>query len=70
MMIRLVLFDLVLGVTALLALGILDHIQKNKSRSLLEMEHNSSEYLHTLIEALRLAFAGAPFSVNIAFISL
>ncbi|KAF4622834.1 hypothetical protein D9613_002092 [Agrocybe pediades] len=47
------------GITALLALGILENIQEQKlSRPLLEMEHNSPEYLHTLIEALRLAFAG------------
>ncbi|EGO05198.1 hypothetical protein SERLA73DRAFT_157814 [Serpula lacrymans var. lacrymans S7.3] len=46
------------GITALLALGILEHIQEQGgSKPLLEMEHNSPEYLHTLIEALRFAFA-------------
>ncbi len=43
-----------LGITALLALGILENIQEQGlSKPLLEMEHNSPEYLHTLIEALR-----------------
>lgn len=42
------------GITALLALGILESIQEQGlSRPLSEMEHNSPEYLHTLIEALR-----------------
>ncbi|KAJ3558526.1 hypothetical protein NM688_g869 [Phlebia brevispora] len=37
------------GITALLALGILDNIEKQgKTKPLLEMEHNSAEYLHTL----------------------
>jgi len=43
-----------LGITALLALGILEQIQEQGlSKPLLELEHNSAEYLHTLIEALR-----------------
>lgn len=43
-----------LGITALLALGILDNIEEQgKIKSLLEMEHNSAEYLHVLIESLR-----------------
>lgn len=42
------------GITALLALGILDNMEEQgKIQSLLEMEHNSPRYLHTLIEALR-----------------
>jgi gamma-glutamyltranspeptidase/glutathione hydrolase len=37
-----------------MALGILDAIQESgKIKPLLEMEHNSPDYLHTLIEALR-----------------
>ncbi|KAF9569880.1 gamma-glutamyltranspeptidase [Agrocybe pediades] len=53
------------GITALLALGILENIQEQKlSRPLLEMEHNSPEYLHTLIEALRLAFADSQYYVT------
>ncbi|KAG1862158.1 gamma-glutamyltranspeptidase [Suillus subluteus] len=47
------------GITALVALGILEQMQiQGKIPSLLELEHNSAEYLHALIEALRLAFAG------------
>jgi hypothetical protein len=37
-----------------LALGILESIQEQGLiGNLLEMEHNSAEYLHTLVEALR-----------------
>ncbi|KAG2369442.1 gamma-glutamyltranspeptidase [Suillus spraguei] len=42
------------GITALVALGILEQMQiQGKIPSLLELEHNSAEYLHALIEALR-----------------
>lgn len=42
------------GITALLALGILENIQEQgKVKPLLELEHNSVEYLHTLVEAMR-----------------
>ncbi|TDL28692.1 gamma-glutamyltranspeptidase [Rickenella mellea] len=52
------------GITALLALGILDNIQEQgKIKSLLEMEHNSAEYLHVLVESLRLAFADSQYYV-------
>jgi gamma-glutamyltranspeptidase len=45
------------GITALLGLGILENIQEQGlSKPLLEMRHNSAEYLHTLIEALRCVF--------------
>ncbi|KAF7799241.1 hypothetical protein EIP86_010473 [Pleurotus ostreatoroseus] len=53
------------GITALLALGILDNIEKQgKTKSLLEMEHNSAEYLHVLVESLRLAFADSQYYVT------
>jgi gamma-glutamyltranspeptidase/glutathione hydrolase len=53
------------GITALLALGILESIQEQgRSKPLLEMEYNSPEYLHTLIEALRLAFADSLYYVT------
>ncbi|KDN52112.1 gamma-glutamyltranspeptidase [Tilletiaria anomala UBC 951] len=46
------------GLTALLALGILDEMQNSgQVIDLTEVEHNSAEYLHALIEAFRLAFA-------------
>lgn len=42
------------GLTALLALGILDNMEEQgKIKSLLELEHNSAPYLHALIESLR-----------------
>ncbi|KAI0756704.1 gamma-glutamyltranspeptidase [Daedaleopsis nitida] len=53
------------GITALLALGILDNLEEQcKIGSLLEMEHNSPEYLHVLVEAMRLAFADSQFYVT------
>ncbi|TFY71439.1 hypothetical protein EVG20_g1560 [Dentipellis fragilis] len=53
------------GITALLALGILEQIQaQGKVKPLLEMEHNSVEYLHTLVEAMRLAFADSQYYVT------
>ncbi|CAE6487400.1 unnamed protein product [Rhizoctonia solani] len=53
------------GITALMALGILEAAQEiGKIKPLLEMEHNSTEYLHTLIEALRLAFADTQYYVS------
>jgi gamma-glutamyltranspeptidase/glutathione hydrolase len=42
------------GITTLLALGILESIQEQgKVESILDMEHNSVQYLHTLIETFR-----------------
>ncbi|KAI0348402.1 gamma-glutamyltranspeptidase [Trametopsis cervina] len=53
------------GLTALIALGILDQLEaQGKIRSLLEMEHNSPEYLHTLVETLRLAFADTQYFIS------
>lgn len=53
------------GITALVALGILEQIQEQeKVKPLIEMEHNSPEYLHTLIEALRFAFADSQYYVT------
>lgn len=47
------------GLVALIALGIIEEIEKLHGFQVLELEHNSPEYLHILIEALRLAFADA-----------
>ena len=45
-----------IGITALIALGILEQLEARELvRPLDEMVHNSAEYLHTLIEALRFA---------------
>ncbi|KDQ63394.1 hypothetical protein JAAARDRAFT_377266 [Jaapia argillacea MUCL 33604] len=53
------------GITALIALGILDNMAaQGVIKPLLEMEHNSAEYLHTLVEALRLAFADSQYYVT------
>ncbi|KAI0320372.1 gamma-glutamyltranspeptidase [Amylostereum chailletii] len=49
------------GITALLALGILEQMQEQGAvRNLLDMDHNSVEYLHALVEALR--YAHPPYS--------
>ncbi|KAJ2082743.1 hypothetical protein H4R24_001339 [Coemansia sp. RSA 988] len=48
------------GLAALIALGIIDTLEKEHLvRPIDQMDHNSSEYLHLIIEALRLAFADA-----------
>ncbi|KAJ6604535.1 gamma-glutamyltranspeptidase [Mycena vulgaris] len=53
------------GLTALIALGILEILQEQGTiKPLLEMEHNSAEYLHVLIEALRLAFADTQWYIT------
>ncbi|KAJ3415735.1 hypothetical protein HDV05_004199 [Chytridiales sp. JEL 0842] len=53
------------GITALMALGILEELQANgKSKELEGLEHNSVEYLHAVIEALRIAFADTRYYVT------
>ncbi|KAJ7289239.1 gamma-glutamyltranspeptidase [Mycena rebaudengoi] len=53
------------GITALIALGILENLQERGTiKPLLEMEHNSPEYLHVMIEALRIAFADSQWFVT------
>ncbi|KAF8315335.1 gamma-glutamyltranspeptidase [Clavulina sp. PMI_390] len=52
------------GLTALIALGLLTALEERKViRPPVEMVHNSVEYLHLLIEVLRLAFADAQYYV-------
>ncbi|KZT62137.1 gamma-glutamyltranspeptidase [Calocera cornea HHB12733] len=52
------------GITALLALGILDAMQESgKIPNVLTLPHNGPEYLHALVEALRLAFADSRYYV-------
>lgn len=46
-----------LGITALIALGILEQLEaRGLVKPLHEMAHNSAEYLHTLIESLRFVY--------------
>jgi gamma-glutamyltranspeptidase/glutathione hydrolase len=46
------------GIVALEALGIIDNLEKEgKIPPLKSLEHNSVEYVHTIVEALRYAFA-------------
>ncbi|CAG8557837.1 8423_t:CDS:2 [Cetraspora pellucida] len=52
------------GITVLMALGIIKSLQESgKIRDLSEMAHNSAEYLHVVIESLRLAFADSTYYV-------
>jgi len=52
------------GIVALMALGIIEALEESKRiPPIREMKHNSAEYLHILIEALRLAFADAIYHV-------
>ncbi|KAI9671937.1 MAG: hypothetical protein M1817_002332 [Caeruleum heppii] len=48
------------GIVALIALGILEELEKNgKVKKFTREDHNSTEYLHTIIECLRIAFSDA-----------
>jgi len=54
-----------LGITALIALGILEQLEaQGLVRPLHAMAHNSAEYLHTLIEVLRFVATFCFFSVS------
>lgn len=53
------------GIVALMALGILEELEKtNKIRTFTEKDHNCADYLHAIIEALRIAFADAAWFVT------
>lgn len=53
------------GIVALMALGILEELEKSgKIRTFTEKEHNSADYLHALVEALRIAFSDASWWVT------
>ncbi|KAI9492926.1 gamma-glutamyltranspeptidase [Zychaea mexicana] len=45
------------GITALIAIGIIRALEEEHGLDLSKLGHNSAEYLHVVIEALRLAFA-------------
>lgn len=53
------------GIVALMALGILEELERtNKIPRFTESQHNSTEYLHAIIESLRIAFADASWWVT------
>ncbi|KAJ9120422.1 hypothetical protein QFC24_005379 [Naganishia onofrii] len=53
------------GLTALVALGIIEQLEElGQLDDILSLEHNSVEYLHVLIESLRLAFADTRYYVT------
>ncbi|CAF1015677.1 unnamed protein product [Rotaria sordida] len=53
------------GIVALMAIGILEQMQKDKKIPSLEnFQHNSAEYLHALIESLRLAFSDGSYYIS------
>ena len=53
------------GIVALMALGILEELEKTgKIRTFTEKDHNGTEYLHAIIEALRIAFMDGSWFVT------
>ncbi|KAF3941006.1 Gamma-glutamyltranspeptidase [Dactylella cylindrospora] len=53
------------GIVALMALGILESLEKSKViPPIEELGHNSTQYLHVIIEILRIAFADASWYVT------
>ncbi|WVQ83659.1 gamma-glutamyltransferase [Cryptococcus sp. DSM 104549] len=52
------------GITALVALGIIEAVEVQHGIDVLELDHNSTQYLHILIEAMRLAFADTRYYVT------
>lgn len=53
------------GIVALMALGILEELERTGAiRTFGENEHNCAEYLHAVIEALRIAFADGTWFIT------
>jgi gamma-glutamyltranspeptidase/glutathione hydrolase len=53
------------GIVALMALGILEELERaGKIRKFTESEHNTVDYLHAVIESLRIAFADANWFIS------
>lgn len=52
------------GITALMALGIIEALETSGVVDLGQLQHNSAAYLHVVIEALRLAFADTRYYVG------
>ncbi|KAL5329137.1 hypothetical protein ACEPPN_002647 [Leptodophora sp. 'Broadleaf-Isolate-01'] len=53
------------GIVALMALGILEELERSgKIPKFADMKHNSTEYLHAIVEALHISFADATWWVT------
>ncbi len=53
------------GIVALMALGILEELERTgKIKTFVEKDHNCAEYLHAVIESLRIAFSDATWWVT------
>ncbi|KAI9489640.1 nucleophile aminohydrolase [Zychaea mexicana] len=52
------------GITTLIALGIIKALEEEHGLEISKLEHNSAEYLHVIIEVMRLAFADARYYVS------
>lgn len=52
------------GITALLALGIIEALEESGQVDFKTIEHNSADYIHIITEALRIAFADTRYYVT------
>lgn len=52
------------GITALIALGIIEVLEESGQVDFSKLEHNSADYLHIVAEALRIAFADTRYYVT------
>lgn len=52
------------GITALIALGIIEALEESGQVNFAKIEHNSAEYIHVVAEALRVAFADTRYYVT------
>lgn len=52
------------GITALIALGIIEALEESGQVNFAKIEHNSADYIHIVTEALRIAFADTRYYVT------